>query len=86
MKAAIDKQLNFCSSFCNKGYYLYLVRFSLMLLRVVHCFELFVNLQLQNIARERDERKRRFKRFYESYFSVSVYRRVNKDERATRIL
>ena len=32
MKTARDKQLDFCSSFRNEGYYIYLVRFSLMLL------------------------------------------------------
>ena len=35
MKASRDWQLDFCSSFCNKGYYLYLVLSHVAV--VVHC-------------------------------------------------
>ena len=34
-KARRDQQLDFCSSFCNKGYYLYLVQSHVVV--VVHC-------------------------------------------------
>ena len=35
MKAARDKQLDFCSSLCNKAYYLYFGLFHVVV--VVHC-------------------------------------------------
>ena len=52
MKATRDQQLGFCSSFTNKGYSFIFSSFS------CRCgCTMFINLQLQNIARERDERK-----------------------------